>query len=67
MTHAFLNEKQVCERTSLSRSTIWRLRQAGDFPEPVKITERRVAYRAEDVEAWIADKGRLIHQQAGTA
>lgn len=53
----FLNEKQVCERTSLSRSTIWRLRQANDFPAPVKITERRVAYRAEDVEAWIQTRG----------
>lgn len=48
-----LTEKQVLQRTSLSRSTLWRLRYAGDFPPPMKISERRVAYRAEDVDAWI--------------
>jgi len=42
--------------TSLSRATINRQVKSGRFPKPVSLTpDGRVAWRAEEVEAWAAD------------
>jgi predicted DNA-binding transcriptional regulator AlpA len=38
-------------RTSLSRTTMWRLARQGSFPAPIRITDGRNAY----VEAEISD------------
>ena len=51
-----LTPKAVCERTSLSRSSLDRLVAIGHFPRPIRITERRLAYDAAAVEAWIDEK-----------
>jgi len=52
----FLTPKSVCQRTSLSRSTLDRLVAAGAFPSPIRLTDRRLAYNAADVEAWMQEK-----------
>lgn len=39
--------------TRLSRSTIYRLIQAGRFPKPIKLTERASGWRYEAVEQWL--------------
>ena len=44
---------QVLDLTGLSRASIYRYVDAGDFPRPVKLGARAVAWRASDVEAWI--------------
>jgi prophage regulatory protein len=49
----FVTPKAVCGRTSLSRATLDRLVAAGDFPKPIRITDRRLAYKVADVDAWI--------------
>lgn len=51
-----LRELDVVRATGLSRTSLWRLRQSGDFPKPVKITRRRVGWPAEDVETWIKNR-----------
>lgn len=56
METRLLTPKAVCQRTSLSRSTLDRLVAAGDFPKPVRITERRLAYDAAAVEEWVKEK-----------
>ena len=56
MQTRLLAPKAVCHLTSLSRSTLDRLVQAGKFPAPVKITEARLAYNAAAVEAWVDSK-----------
>ncbi|WP_220719132.1 MULTISPECIES: helix-turn-helix transcriptional regulator [Agarivorans] len=50
-----LNKSQVAAKTGLSASTIYRLCQAGKFPKPVRLSERRVAWKKEDVEKWFED------------
>ncbi len=50
-----LSPKSVCERTSLSRSSLDRLVAEGKFPAPIRITERRLAYRGAEVDAWLAE------------
>lgn len=43
---------QVKAETGLSRSGIYRRLAAGDFPAPVKLGERSVAWSAEEIAAW---------------
>lgn len=52
----FLTPAQVCSRIALSRSTLDRLVAAKKFPSPIRLTERRLAYDAQAVEMWMADK-----------
>jgi predicted DNA-binding transcriptional regulator AlpA len=49
---AFLPWKKVEPRVGISRTTAWRLQQAGDFPKPYVVSPGRVAYRESEVEAW---------------
>lgn len=53
----FLGWRQVQHLTGLGRTTAWRLRQAGDFPDPVPISPRRVAWRERDIARWNASRG----------
>lgn len=48
---------QVRARVDLGRTTVWRLRRADDFPDPVPISPRRVAWRECDITAWIERRG----------
>lgn len=44
----------VCARTGLSRSSLYRLIRAGDFPSPVPLAGRTRAWDAAAVDAWIS-------------
>ena len=48
--------RSVIERTGLSRSTIYNLMAAGQFPKPVKISERCIAWPEEALQHWINGK-----------
>ncbi|MEG2269142.1 MAG: AlpA family phage regulatory protein [Acinetobacter sp.] len=41
----------------MGESTIWDKVRSGDFPGPVKLSERITAWCTEDIEAWMASKG----------
>lgn len=44
----------VCEVTGLSKATIYRLLNRGEFPDRVRLSPRCVGWRVADVEAWLA-------------
>lgn len=50
---ALLRRHQVEGLTGLSRSTIYRLANQGEFPRPVRLGQRSVAWRESEVRAWI--------------
>ncbi len=39
--------------TGLSRTTIWRLERAGEFPKRIKLSSGAVGYKLDDIQAWI--------------
>ena len=43
----------------LSDATIWRLERAGKFPRRILISEKRVAWRRSDIEAWLKKRAAL--------
>jgi len=50
---SYLSQKEITIKLGISISTLWRLRRAGDFPEPVRVSERRVVWRLGDVENYL--------------
>ena len=54
---------EVSNATGLSRSTIFRLMQAGDFPPSIKLTSRTVGWYSTDIETWIAARAATAKDQ----
>lgn len=52
----FLRLPVVIERTGLSRSTIYDMMDRDEFPRPVKIGARAIAWPAERLDDWMAEK-----------
>ena len=47
------NAVETTQNTGLSRTTIWRLEQRGEFPARRQITPQRVAWVADEVREWV--------------
>lgn len=54
---------EVLHRTGLSRSTLYRLRADGTFPDRVRLSTRSVGWVESQVDAWIAAR----HEQSAGA
>ena len=39
-----------------SSATLWRRVKSGEFPSPVKLSERITAWRVEDIRAWMLSR-----------
>ncbi len=48
-----MRRKAVEEATGLSRSTIYHLMSRGDFPRPVRLTSKAVAWSEQDIADWL--------------
>ncbi len=51
-----ISKRNAAHRADLSVSTLKRLEKAGRFPRKVKITDFRVGYVEEEVDAFIAER-----------
>ena len=56
MQDRLLRRRQVEEITGMSRSSIYKLMQNGEFPRPVKIGPTAVRWRASDITAWVESR-----------
>ncbi|WP_439892523.1 helix-turn-helix transcriptional regulator [Ralstonia sp. 25C] len=55
-----LRVKQLVERVSLSRATVYVLMATDPtFPRKVKLTARSIGFLESDVDAWIASRAQL--------
>lgn len=63
MTEVFLPLPEVCERICLKKSWVYDAVQRGEFPKPVHLTPRRVAWRLSEIESWKAAK--IAERDAG--
>lgn len=53
MSVRLLRLPQVKERVGLSRTQIYRLIKLGEFPPSIPITARAVAWRSDEIDAWV--------------
>lgn len=51
-----LRLRQVIELTGYSRGSIYRLSKAGKFPKFVKLSEKAVGFRSDDIQSWIESR-----------
>ncbi len=56
MTNKFLRRNEVEKVTGLKRSSIYSKIKEGDFPKPIKLGMRAVAWLEADVMQWIESK-----------
>ncbi len=54
MPITILRRPDVEARVGLSRATIYAKMANGSFPKPVRLSERAVGWKAEDIDAWLA-------------
>ncbi len=48
----FLSIRDVQHETTLSRSTIYRMVAKGEFPQPIKIGQRRISWTSDAIQRW---------------
>ena len=51
-----LRRRHVEEITGMSRSSIYRLMQSGEFPRPVRVGPTAVRWRASDITGWLESR-----------
>jgi prophage regulatory protein len=60
MEHAsparMISAREAAERTGLSRRTIFRLVDRGEFPRPHALTVKALRWPSSVIEAWLASK-----------
>ena len=49
----FLTRKQVFETLSISTSSLRRLVDCGEFPQPIRISEQRQLFQQKDLVGWL--------------
>ncbi len=57
---SLLRVNTVIQRVGPGRSTIYKKVKEGTFPAPVKLSERAVAWRESEINAWI-ERRRSAH------
>lgn len=55
MSMKLIRIKDVMERTGLARSTIYKYISLGQFPQPIKLGTRAVAWVESEIDTWIND------------
>lgn len=53
----YLSDKQVAERYSVGRATLWRWLKKGEFPKPTKFSPGCTRWRLSDLKNWEAAQG----------
>ena len=61
-----LRIKQVCAATGLSRSTVYDLEAAGQFPKRLKLSKRCSAWIESEVQEFLAHRMASRETQAGS-
>ncbi len=56
MTEHHLRRPAVEAVTGLSRSSIYEMMDKGEFPRPIRIGKRSVAWPQSSIETWLAER-----------
>lgn len=51
-----LSKRTVLKQIPISGATMWRTIAAGDFPKPIRIGKRRVAWLQTEIDDWLAER-----------
>jgi prophage regulatory protein len=51
-----LSKRAVLKQIPISGATMWRTIASGDFPKPIRIGKRRVAWLQTEIDDWLAER-----------
>lgn len=51
-----LTMKELVRATTLSRASVYRLVEAGQFPRPIRIGPQRIAWKSSSIAEWMAQR-----------
>ena len=54
--HKIIKLKTVCELTTFSSATIYRLIKKGEFPRQIKLSERSSGWLLDDIKKWLEQR-----------
>ena len=66
MQDKLLRRREVERITGMSRSSIYRLMQEGDFPRPVRVGLAAVRWKVSEIEAWIESRPVVRGENSGS-
>jgi len=52
----FYRASDLKKMLGISNTWLWGQVKNGGFPKPVRLSARRVAWRVEDIDAWVAER-----------
>ena len=55
-SNRLIRRKEVQAKTSLGASSIYALMKQGNFPQSLKLSERRVAWLESEVDQWVTER-----------
>jgi len=56
MYETILKTRDICTRLRISRTTFWRLRRSGEFPQPTRVGAYLRGWKESDFELWLDEK-----------
>ncbi len=56
MDKRILGRGDLTPMVGLCYATIWKLMKQGKFPQSIKLSEKRVGWRASEVEEWLESR-----------
>ena len=56
MQDRLMRRREVEKITGISRSSIYRLMQEGEFPRPVRVGSAAVRWRQSDITVWLESR-----------
>lgn len=62
-----LEFREVLERTRLSKTTLSRMERAGRFPTRLHLSERKVAWVADEIDEWLQARSAHRNKPPGQA
>ena len=56
----YISPRELSRASTLSPATLWRERQRGHLPEPVRLSPGRVGWPEDVILAWLASRERVV-------
>ncbi len=65
-TNRLMRLSEVQRLTALPKSSIYHLMKQNDFPQPLKLSKRTVAWKESDVLEWIESREKVAKVEEST-
>lgn len=62
LKNEIIRPKQLAEQLNISKSTLWRWREAPDFPQAISLGTRSIGFLVKDIDNWLIARQKLTEK-----